>query len=106
MAAVRRLGHNLEKASAALRKNKEVVMAAVQEDGYALDYASATLQNDKEFIMAAVQHKCLALQNVSAALKNDKEVVIVFQPSPRVSDQQEGYLWQKYERPGHHPLLV
>ncbi|WP_079979866.1 DUF4116 domain-containing protein [Neochlamydia sp. S13] len=44
----------LRYSSAALQKNREIVLAAVQQNGSALYYASAALQNNREIVLSAI----------------------------------------------------
>ena len=55
LAAVKKDGLALRRASPELRADREIVLAAVAQNGWALEYASTELQADHEIVLAAVK---------------------------------------------------
>ncbi|CAE7836343.1 unnamed protein product [Symbiodinium sp. CCMP2592] len=76
LAAVKRCGREIWKASRRLRNDKEVVLAAVRQNGQALQYVGTELRNEREVVLAAVRQDRRALQYAGEELRNDKEVVL------------------------------
>ena len=73
------------RASAALKDDREIVLEAVKQDGRALEYASAALKDDREIVLEAVKAELalykddlaiVQLKYASAALKDDREIVL------------------------------
>jgi hypothetical protein len=69
--AVRRSGHMLRHAPAALRDDREVVLAAVRAHGGALGYASKRLAADPEVVLAALKTSAGAVRHADDALRAD-----------------------------------
>jgi DNA-directed RNA polymerase subunit L len=71
LAAVKKKGLALQRASEDLRKNRYVVLAAVKQDGRALHFAKEDLRKDRDIVLAAVKQDGRALQFAQEDLRKD-----------------------------------
>ncbi|MGR3912318.1 MAG: DUF4116 domain-containing protein [Candidatus Rhabdochlamydia sp.] len=76
LAIVQKDGLALERASEALKNNKQIVLAAVKNNWQALKYANDKLKDDPDVVLAAIEKSGYALEYASARLKNDKEFIL------------------------------
>lgn len=77
LAAVRQIGMALNYVDALLRCDREVVLAALADSGHVLKYADPSLQKDREVVIEAVRKNGLALEFAHPTLRADKEIVLI-----------------------------
>jgi len=76
LAAVKKDGSVLEKASEEMKADREIVLAATKSCFWALKFASDELNADRKFILEVVNLNGASLRNASKEMKADREIVL------------------------------